>query len=80
MDLKKYSEFRSGDRLDTLKLKGFMNEGKEYAAEWALVEILKDEKIKDAKGLIAGMEAELNRLTDKEHLARPLSDLKTEFL
>lgn len=80
MDLKKYVEFRSGDRLESLKLKGFMNEGKEYAAEWALVEKLKDEKIKDVKGLIEGMEKELQRLTERDEKAKPLKELKTEFL
>lgn len=80
MDLKKYADFHSHDRLSTLNLKGFMNEGKEYAGEWELVEMLKDEKISTVKGLISGMEGELNRLTDKEELARPLKDLKTDFL
>lgn len=80
MDIKKYSEFRSSDRLTTLNLKGFMNEGKEYECEWALVELLKDEKLKDAKGLIDGLEKEIQRLTDKEEKAKPLSELKTEFL
>ncbi len=44
------------------------------------LELLKDEKLKDVKGLIDGMEKELQRLTDKEELTRPLIDLKTEFL
>lgn len=80
MDMRKYSEFRSADRLSTLNLKGFMNEGKEYEAEWELVQALKDEKIKDAKGLIDGLEKELQRLTDKAELTTALSELKTEFL
>ncbi len=80
MDVKKYSEFRSGDRLESLKLKGFMNEGKEYETEWKLVELLKDEKISTAKGLIEGLEKELDRLTDRDEKAKPLSELKTEFL
>ncbi len=80
MDLKKYADFHSHDRLHTLNLKGFMNEGKQYAGEWELVELLKDEKISTVKGLISGMEGELQRLTDKEELARPLKELKTEFL
>ncbi len=80
MDLKKYSEWHSDDRLTTLNLKGFMNEGKEYEAEWEIINLLQDEKIKDVKGLISGMEKELQRLTDKEELTRPLNDLKTEFL
>ncbi len=80
MDVKKYVDFRSSDRLESLKLKGFMNEGKEYEAEWALVELLKDEKIKDVKGLIQGLESELQRLTDKKELNTPLSEVKTEFL
>ncbi len=57
-----------------------MNEGKEYEAEWELVQALKDEKIKDAKGLIDGLEKELQRLTDKAELTTALSELKTEFL
>lgn len=80
MDMRKYSEFRSADRLSTLNLKGFMNEGKEYEAEWELVQVLQDEKIKDAKGLMDGLEKELQRLTDKAELTTALSELKTEFL
>lgn len=80
MDMKKYSEFRSKDRLSTLNLKGFMNEGKDYEAEWELVNLLQDESITTAKALIDGMERELQRLTDKEELTKPLTELKTEFL
>ncbi len=57
-----------------------MNEGKEFTTEWEWVEALKDEKISTVKGLIDGLDKELQRLTDKELLARPLSELKTEFL
>ncbi len=80
VDLRKYSQFRSQDRLTTLDLKGLMNEGKQNTTEWEWVEALKDEKISTVKGLLDGLERELQRLTDKELLARPLSDLKTEFL
>lgn len=80
VDVKKYSEFRSEDRLETLNLKGLMNEGKENTTEWAWMESMKDEKISTVKGLITGLSGELQRLTDKEELARPLDQLKTEFL
>ncbi len=80
IDVRKYSEFRSQDRLTTLPLKGLMNEGKENSTEWEWTELMKDEKISTVKGLISGLERELQRLTDKELLARPLKDLKTEFL
>lgn len=80
MDAKKYTEFRSNDRLSTLNLKGFMNEGKDYEAEWEIVNLLQDEKIKDVKGLVDGMEKEIQRLLDKQELTTPLSELKTEFL
>ncbi len=80
MDVRNYSVFRSQDRLTTLDLKGLMNEGKEFTTEWEWVEALKDEKISTVKGLIDGLEKELQRLTDKELLNRPLSELKTEFL
>lgn len=80
MDIQKYAKFRSKDRLTTLNLKGLMNEGKEYTTEWAWMEGLKDEKISTVKGLIDGLERELQRLTDKELLERKLETLKTEFL
>ncbi len=80
IDVQKYAKFRSQDRLTTLDLKGIMNEGKESTTEWAWVEMLKDEKISTVKGLIDGMEKELTRLTTKEEQARPLAELKTEFL
>jgi len=78
--IKEYQQYMSGEKLETLNLKGFMNEGKQYEGEWALMEALKDEKIADAKGLVDGMEKELQRLTDKGELEKPLSELKTEFL
>ncbi len=80
MDCGKYAKFRSQDRLTTLDLKGLMNEGKDYTTEWGWVEALKDEKISTVKGLIDGLNLELNRLTNQEELKRPLAELKTEFL
>lgn len=80
VDVKKYSDFRSHDRLETLNLKGLLNEGKEFTTEWEWIESLKDEKISTVKALISGLDRELQRLTDKELLERPLSSLKTEFL
>lgn len=79
-DMVKYEEFRSGDRLETLSLKGLMNEGQQFTTEWTLIELLKDEKISTAKGLIQGLEGELNRLTLQEEMKKPLSELKTDFL
>jgi len=80
IDIRKYSEFRSQDRLTTLDLKGIMNQGKENSTEWEWIEALKDEKISTTKGLISGLERELQRLTDKELMERKLETLKTEFL
>lgn len=80
MDMQEWTKKRSGDALHTLPLKQSMNIGKEYMAEWELVEALKDEKIMTAKALIDGMDKELQRLLDKELLERPLEDLKTEFI
>ena len=79
-DVEKYQTFKSSEAFNTLNLKGLMNEGKDFTAEWAWVEALKDEKISTAKGLIDGLEKELTRLTTVEELKRPLADLKTEFL
>ncbi len=80
VDVRKYSEYRSQEGLHTISLKGIMNEGKENTTEWEWVEKLKDERVSTVKGLISGLERELQRLTDKELLARPLTELKTEFL
>lgn len=79
-DVERYQTFKSAEAFHTLNLKGLMNEGKEYTAEWEWVEALKDEKISSAKGLIDGLGRELDRLTTIEELKRPLSELKTEFL
>lgn len=79
-DAKQYQEKRSSDLLSTLELTKAMNAGKETTTEFALVELLKDEKISTSKALIEGLEKELDRLTDKELINRPLSELKTEFL
>ena len=79
-DVEQYQTRKSAENFSTLSLKGLMNEGKDYTAEWEWVELLKDEKISSAKGLIEGLGRELERLTTKEELTRPLSDLKTEFL
>lgn len=80
MELKKKSEERSAEPLKTLKLDEFMTKGEDYKAEWALVEALTDESISTARGLIEGLEKELNRLTDKELLERKVDTLKTEWL
>lgn len=80
MDMQKYAQFRSQDRMTTLDLKALMNPGKENEAEFEWLEALKDEKISVVKGLISGLDREIQRLRDKEHLAKPLSELKTEFL
>ncbi len=80
IDIRKYSEFRSQDRLTTLNLKGLMNEGKENSTEWEWTEALKDEKISTVKGLLSGLDRELQRLTDKELMERNLDTLKTEWL
>ncbi len=79
-DVEKYQKFKSAEAFNTLNLKGLMNEGKNFTAEWEWVEALKGEKISVAKGLINGLEGELQRLTTVEELKRPLSELKTDFL
>lgn len=80
MEMQEWTKKRSHDPLNTLPLKQSMNIGKEFMAEWELVEALKDEKIMDSKALIDGMDKELQRLIDKEIIERPLKDLKTEFI
>lgn len=78
--IKEYQIYLSGEKLSLLDIKGMMNEGKEYQAEWALMEALQNEKIADAKGLIEGMHKELERLVDKELVERTLDSLNTEWL
>lgn len=80
MDIKKYSEKRSQESLSSLNLEQAMNSGKDFKAEWELVEVLKNETVTTSKALIDGMDKELQRLIDKEMLERPLSELKTEFI
>jgi biotin synthase-like enzyme len=80
MELKKRMEERSKEPLETLKLDDFMTTGDAYQTEWKLLEALKNESIATSKGLIEGMGKEIERLTDKELLDRPLDSLKTELL
>lgn len=80
MDIKKHSEKRSHDPLNTLELKQAMNIGKDYLGEWELVEALKNEKIMTAKALLEGMGKEIQRLTDKAELEKSITELKTEFI
>lgn len=80
MDVKNYSVKRSGEALETLDLTASMNKGKEFMAEWELVEVLRNETITVSKALIDGMDKEVQRLLDKELIDRPLTELKTEFL
>ncbi len=79
-EVQEYTKYRSGDKLSTLKLTDFMNSGVQYEGEWALIEALQGEKIQDAKGLIEGMEKEIQRLVDKELINRSLDTLETEWL
>lgn len=78
--IKEYQTELSKDMLDVLKLEENMNDPKQYQAEHKLAEALRNEPISVAKDLIEGMHGELNRLTDKELLDRPLKSLKTEWL
>lgn len=78
--MKEYSTYASEDKLETLKLLENMSTEDQYAGERELVTLLNTEKVKDAKGLIEGMQKELERLIDKEMSERPLETLKTEFL
>jgi biotin synthase-like enzyme len=80
MELKKRMEERSKEPLETLKLDDYMTTGDAYQTEWQLLAALKNESIATSKGLIEGMGKELDRLTEKELLDRPLDSLKTEFL
>ena len=80
MELKKRMEERSKEPLETLKLDDFMTSGDAYKTEWELLNALSKESIATAKGLIEGMGKEIERLTDKELLDRPLDSLRTEFL
>ena len=80
LDAKAYQERRSVESLGTLDLKKAINEDKQNSAEFELLEILNNEEISTVKSLIGGMEQELNRLTDKELVERPLESLKTEFI
>lgn len=74
--IKEYQAYLSEDKLNMLKLQTWMNDRKQYPAEWELVELLDQETISCAKTLLQGMEAELTRLTDKQ----PLETLETEWL
>ena len=80
LKLKEYEKYVSEGPLQVLDLNGNMNSPEEYPIEHAITDLLNLESVSVAKGLIEGMEAELNRLTDKELLERPLDTLKTEWL
>lgn len=80
IDVRNYSTYRSGDRLTTLDMKSIINPGKEQTTEWSWIESLKDEKISTVKGLLSGLERELQRLTDRDEKEKKLVELKTEFL
>lgn len=79
-NIKEYQRYTSEGKLEVLKLNEHMNDQETYPAEWALAELLNDETVSCAKTLMEGMEAELNRLTDKELSERSLTTLPTEWL
>lgn len=79
-DVLDYSKRRQEELLKVLDLTKSLNEGSENSPEWELVEVLRDEKISTVKGLIDGMDKELQRYIDKELMDRPLDSIKTEFL
>ncbi len=79
-DVMNYSKKRQEDSLQTLELVKALNEGAENSAEWELIDALKWEKINDVKGLIDGMEKEIERAITVELMDRKLDTVKIEVL
>lgn len=78
--MREYQEVVQEEPLSGLNMQEFMKDRKQYKTEWALVELLANEKVSVAKMLIEGMGKEIERLVEKELTERSVETLKTEWL
>lgn len=80
MGIQKEQKRLSSASLTELDMQSVMNKGIENSAEWLLMQALQGEKVAAVKGLIEGLEREIQRLVEKDIVDKPLAELKTEFL
>ena len=78
--MQEYQKYVQEDKLSMLELDKEIIKPKDSLAELAIIDLLKDEKIVNAKGLLEGMVREIDRLVKKETVSRKLDTLQTEWL